>query len=146
MLVVSMHDEDLYAQRSLAAGAMGYVNKEQPVAETLAAIRQVLAGRIYLSEQAKERLVESVAGAAQRPTQDLSRLSDRELEVFSLMGQGLSTRAIADQLAVSVKTVETHRERIKEKLGVTSLYELIRRAVAWNLDPGTGAAARGSGG
>ena len=135
VLICSVHDESLYADRALRAGAMGYVNKEQPAAEVLAAIRRVASGRIALSQQMTERLLSRAVGADQPPDQSpIERLSDRELEVFELIGQGLTTHQIANKLHLSPKTVESYRENLKKKLELKSGTELTRHAVQWVLE------------
>lgn len=143
MLVSSMHDETLYAERVLSAGAMGYVNKQEPASRVLDAIRQILAGRIFVSERIADRVLRRVGQAAGEPTRTpLDALSDRELEVFTLIGQGLATRQIAERLNLSIKTIDTYREHIKTKLNLDSANELVRSAVAWTLDAESGGASR----
>lgn len=130
VLVLSMHDEYLYAERALQAGACGYIMKQEAMEVVVTAIRQVLDGRIYLAERVKEHLLRNLAGDPRgRGTSPIQRLTSRELEVFGLIGQGLSTREIAERLHLSVKTVGTHRERIKSKLNLRSAAELLRHAV-----------------
>jgi DNA-binding NarL/FixJ family response regulator len=133
VLVLSMHDETLYAERVLRAGAQGYVMKSESGDVILAAIRQVLAGRIHLSDAMSTRLLGHLAGhkSAGAPASSVEQLSDRELEVFTLLGQGRTTREMAQALRVSVKTVEAHRANIKQKLGIVTAPELIRHAVHW---------------
>jgi DNA-binding NarL/FixJ family response regulator len=132
MLVASMHDEALFAERALRAGAQGYISKEEAIGDLVGAIRHVLSGKIYLSPQMTERLLHSAARGAVEPLQDpVKSLSDRELEVFSLIGEGKTTRQIAQRLDLSIKTIETHREHIKKKLRLESGTELIRFAVEW---------------
>ncbi len=132
LLVVSMHDEALYAFRCIRAGAQGYVMKEQASETLVEAVRQVLDGRIYLSEKMKERLTQNLGSPggmlAQSP---LESLSDRELQVFELIGHGLKTSRIAERLHLSPKTVHSYRSRIKDKLGIDSTPQLQRRAVIW---------------
>lgn len=128
-LVLSMHDETLYADRALRAGARGYIMKQSSVEEVIEAVRKVLRGEKYLSRQMQERMIETLGGKAQGCGSRLEHLSDRELEVFQAIGSGLGTREIAERLKVSIKTVETHRAHLKEKLGVHSGLELIRLAV-----------------
>ncbi|MFP3940901.1 MAG: response regulator [Thermoanaerobaculia bacterium] len=132
MLVCSMHDETLFAERALRAGARGYINKQQAAEELVVAVREVLEGRTYLSPRMAARLevLETERGGGGAA---MARLSDRELEVFGLIGQGRPTRDIARCLGLSPKTVETYRENIKEKLLLDSGAELTRRAVAWVL-------------
>ncbi len=132
VLVLSMHDETLYAERALRAGARGYVMKEEATARLITAIRRVLSGEIYLSERMSARLLSRfVDGAPQIGGSPMERLSDRELEVFELIGRGLGTRRIAEELHLSVKTIESHREHIKEKLKLDSSQELMRHAMQW---------------
>ena len=132
VLVHSMHSERLFAHRSLKAGARGYVSKDEDMEVLLSAIRQVLRGEIYLSKVMTQHLLQVTAGSD--PTEKdsgIDALSDRELEVLGLLGKALTTRQIADRLNLSVKTIETHRESIKAKLGLKNNNELIRRAVEW---------------
>lgn len=136
MVVVSVHDEELYAERALRAGAAGYIRKSAPADEIVAALRTVLDGGTALTAGMTERLVhQAVHGGAGGQT-GVESLSDRELEVFELLGNGLSTRRVAERLCISIKTVETHRENIKHKLGVSNASELTRYAVAWVENPG----------
>jgi len=132
MLVVSMHEEVLYADRVLRAGARGYLSKSQATELIVEAIRQVLSGRIFLSPAMSERVLQRLTlhqpAGGMGP---LEALSDRELEVFGLLGRGLSSRAIAEQLHLSIKTIGTYRETIKTKLSLTNTNELIRHAVQW---------------
>jgi DNA-binding NarL/FixJ family response regulator len=135
ILVNSMHSEKLFAQRALKAGAKGYVSKEESTDELLTAIRKILEGGIYLSEAMTQHLLQVTAGTdPAHEKAGIDALSDRELEVFGLLGKALTTREIAKRLNLSVKTVETHRENIKAKLGLKNHNELIRRAVEWWLD------------
>ena len=132
VLVLSMHDETLYAQRALRAGAKGYIMKKDASESVVKAIRSVLDGKIYVSEKVIGNILETLSGQAQ--TQDESiveKLADRELEVFQFIGQGTSTKEIAEKLSLSVKTIGTYRERIKEKLNLRHTNELIRHAVHW---------------
>ncbi len=133
VLVCSMYDEALFAERALRAGARGYVEKQEPVAEIVTAVREVLAGRRYVSPRIARRLDQPEREGRGSDDPIPSRLSDRELEVFTLIGRGLGTREIAERLGLSVKTVETYREHLKEKLALGSGAELTRRAVAWVL-------------
>jgi DNA-binding NarL/FixJ family response regulator len=132
-LVLSMHDEAFYAERSLRAGAKGYVMKQEDTAVLLRAIRQVLQGKVYLSEKVKDAIVNRLGGNA--PDGGINsraqQLSDRELEVFQLIGDGYATHEIADHLHLSIKTVATHRENIKRKLKLKSSEELGRSAIHW---------------
>src|SRR4029077_5835569 len=117
ILVVSMHDETLYAERVLRAGARGYIMKQEGGKKLMAAIRQILGGQIYVSEKMSARILESFSGHRGDAESPVTKLSDREFEVFQLIGRGKGTRDIADQLRLSVKTVEVHRANIKKKLG-----------------------------
>lgn len=133
ILVWSMYQESLYAERVLQAGALGYITKDQATDKIVDAIRHVLGGKIYLSEAMTEKLLfrihdGSVLGESDRPE---DCLSDRELEVFQLIGTGLNTPEIATRLSVSSKTIETYRFRMKEKLHIADGKELFRRAVRW---------------
>lgn len=132
VLVLSTHDESLYAERSLRAGARGYVMKQAPTNEVMKAIRQVLQGGLYISESMRIKLVAQhlQAGASTRKSA-VETLSDRELEVFELIGHGQTTRHIAGQLHLSVSTVETYRAHIKQKLQLTNAMDLVRSAVEW---------------
>lgn len=132
ILVLSMYDEAMYAERALRAGAHGYVMKSEPPETILKAVRQVLAGEVYTSASVSSRLVKRAvgAGAGEQPS-PLSSLSDRELEVFRMLGQGMTTREIAASLHLSIKTVETYREHLKRKLHLDNAAQLIRCAVEW---------------
>jgi DNA-binding NarL/FixJ family response regulator len=129
VLVVSMHDESLYAERCLRAGAMGYVMKQEPPDRVVSAMRKVLSGNIYLSEAMSEKLLRNFSGGRRADAAPLERLSDRELEIFRLIGKGHSVRAIAEQLFLSPKTVEAHKEHIKQKLNLKSSNELLQYAI-----------------
>jgi DNA-binding NarL/FixJ family response regulator len=132
ILVWSMHGENLYAERALRAGAMGYITKEQATQQIIEAIHQVMAGKVYLSPAMSEKLVRrTVDGGKTLNHSPIEALTDRELEVFRLIGAGVKTQEIAERLHVSVKTVETHRDRIKRKLDLKDGTDLIRRAVLW---------------
>jgi DNA-binding NarL/FixJ family response regulator len=132
ILVVSMHDESLYALRSLRAGAKGYLMKSEALEQIVTALRKLLAGDLYVTPRFSERLVfkaiQSLDGGMGSP---VDRLSDRELEVLRLLGKGLGTRDIARTLHLSVKTIETHRAHIKEKLGFKEAAEMVRFAIDW---------------
>ncbi|HOD49650.1 MAG TPA: response regulator transcription factor [Candidatus Hydrogenedentes bacterium] len=131
-LVVSMHDEQIYAERVLRAGARGYVMKQEADEVIVTAIRRVLEGGIYVSDQVNERILMSFAqNQARSETSAIEQLTDRELEVFELIGQGVSTRQIGERLSISVKTVETYRARIKEKLHLETGAELVQTSVEW---------------
>lgn len=135
VLVSSMHDESLFAERSIRAGASGYIHKEEATEKVIEAIRYVLRGKVYLSEDMSERILHQFAGIEELPPEgSISKLSNRELEVFELIGSGLSTRQIAEKLHRSIKTIETYRESIKQKLNLRSSNELIRHAVQWELE------------
>jgi len=135
ILVNSMHSEKLFAQRVLKAGAQGYISKDEDTEELAKAIRKVLDGGVYLSEEMTQHLLQVTAGGdPAREDLGVDALSDRELEVFGLLGKAVTTRQIAKQLNLSVKTIETHRENIKTKLGLKNNNELIRRAVEWWLN------------
>jgi DNA-binding NarL/FixJ family response regulator len=132
MLVLSMYDETMYAERALRAGAMGYITKEEASDKVVEAVRQVLRGEVYLSDQMSVRMLKDVTmGNPRRAGSPLEALSDRELEVFELIGHAQGTRQIADRLHLSVKTIETHRESIKRKLKLRGNLELIRSAMHW---------------
>lgn len=131
MLVATMHDEAIYAERSLHAGANGYINKEEATDHLIGAVRQVLRGKTYLSEEMTQRFLERARVGANDDKPLIESLSDRELEVFALFGEGLTTREIAERLSRSVKTVESHRESIRSKLNIASSTELVHRATLW---------------
>jgi DNA-binding NarL/FixJ family response regulator len=132
ILVVSMHDEIVYAERAIRAGARGYIMKEAGGEALLAAIRQVLGGEVYVSPRMSARIMEGLATRRPRGSSSpIEKLSDREFEVFQLIGQGKSTRDIAEQLHLSPKTVDVHRSHIKEKLELKDATSLIRHAVRW---------------
>ena len=139
MIVLSMHDETLYAERALRAGARGYIMKREATKKILQAIHSVLEGKLYISERMNavmaEKFVDRKPSATSSPVE---QLSDRELEVFQLMGRGFSTRQIAEELHVSFKTVQAFHARIKEKLNLTNATELLREAIRWHESRGTG--------
>ncbi len=141
VLMLSMHDEELYAERSLHAGAKGYVMKQEETAVLLRAIRQVLCGQVYLSEKVKDGIVKRLGGIIPdgQVISLIKQLSDRELEVFQLIGDGFATHEIADRLHISMKTVASHRENIKLKLKLRDGEQLARFAIHWlryrNSDP-----------
>ncbi len=131
-LVVSMHDEGLYAERALRAGARGYIMKNQGGEKLVEAIRQVLQGRIYISENLSGQVLAVFSGGRRRADDStIGNLTDREFEVFGLIGQGMTTGEIARRLRLSPKTVETHRLHIRAKLGLNSGQALIQYAVRW---------------
>jgi DNA-binding NarL/FixJ family response regulator len=134
MVVLSMHDEALYAERALRAGARGYVMKREATRNVLQAIRCVLSGKLYLSEKMTQLMAEKFVESGKPPKTEspFSLLSDRELEVFQMLGRGNSTRQIAESLHLSLKTVQAFCSRIKEKLGLDSATALLREAIRWH--------------
>ncbi len=131
-LVLSMHDEAIYAERALRAGARGYVMKQEATEKMMDAIRAVMRGEIYLSSKMNTHILSRVVeGASGEKMSVIDRLSDRELEVLTLIGHGLGTRLIAEYLHLSVKTVESHRAHLKEKLNIATAPELVRFGVEW---------------
>jgi DNA-binding NarL/FixJ family response regulator len=140
VLVISMHDESLYAERVLRAGGRGYIMKQEGGKKLMQAIRKVLDGKIYVSEKMSANILETFSGRrAGTENSPVKNLTDREFEVFQLIGQGKSTRDIAEKLHLSVKTVDVHRTNIKAKLKLKSSPELIRYAVRWTELQGAGA-------
>lgn len=135
-LVWSMHGESLYAERALRAGALGYVNKDQATSTIIEAIRRVLDGKIWLSESMSERLLQRTVGSARlNPARSpIEALADRELEVFRMIGEGVKTADIADRLHLSIKTVETYRDRIRQKLDLADGTMLAHYATQWVLE------------
>ena len=132
ILVLSMHDEAFYAERALRAGAMGYVMKQQTTDQVIIAIREILQGRPYVSTELAQLFARKLVGTrAKQNHSDVSGLSDRELDVFRLVGLGYETKRIAQDLHISVKTVQAHCSNIKDKLGLANANELIREAVRW---------------
>jgi DNA-binding NarL/FixJ family response regulator len=132
VVILSMHDESLYAERALRAGARAYLMKQEAAEQVLLALRRVLAGGIYVSDRMASRLLGQISRAQPTPGDSPFRsLSDRELDVFRRIGRGHGTRQIADELHLSIKTVESYRTHIKDKLGLSSAAELVRRAVEW---------------
>jgi DNA-binding NarL/FixJ family response regulator len=136
MIVWSMYGEDLYAERVLRAGARGYINKEQATGQIIDAIRQVLRGKVYLSPTLTQKLLERKVGnsSGESKAASVGDLSDRELDVFRLIGQGVKTADIANRLHLSVKTVETYRDRIRQKLDLKDGSELTHLATQWVLE------------
>lgn len=131
-IVLSMHDESVYAERALRAGARGYVMKEAAADHLVGAIRRVLAGSIYVSETMASRMLEGITSSRSKPTTSLiDRLTDRELEILEMIGKGVATKHIAERLSISARTVEAHRAHIKEKIGITDGAALVRFAVNW---------------
>lgn len=145
VLIISMHDEVLYAERALQAGAHGYLMKMEGDEAVLHALRRVLAGHIYLSDTMQDRLLYQHVGqqraSGDEATTALHSLSDRELEVFEMIGRGFTTREVAERLSISPKTVESHRARIKAKLDVDTSIDLMRRAIQWVETIGDGSEA-----
>jgi DNA-binding NarL/FixJ family response regulator len=129
IVVLSMHDEAVYAERALRAGARGYVTKRRGPDDVVAAVRTVVAGRIHLPEATASAILARLAGVPSDEGSSLDRLTDRELEVFQLIGRGCTTREIAGRLSLSIKTIESHREHIKQKLGLDNAAALVHCAV-----------------
>jgi DNA-binding NarL/FixJ family response regulator len=130
VLILSMHEESTYAERSLRAGANGYIMKQEATERVLVAIRRILEGKVYLSERLTNKMLEQfVHGSGSSKNDPLTNLSDRELEVYRLIGAGHGTRQIADELHVSVKTVESYQAHIKEKLSLRNARELVQHAI-----------------
>ncbi len=134
VLVLSMHDETLYAERALRAGARGYLNKQEPQERLIQAIHAVLSGAVYLSEKMTQRVLSRIAQNNQPNLDPVDALTDRELQIFQMLGEGLSTRGIAEALNRSVHTIETHREKIKRKLNLKSANDLVQSAVHWVIE------------
>jgi len=136
VIVLSMHDESLYVERALRAGARGYIMKRETAKRVIAAVRQVLDGKLYLSERASTMITNKFAGTrATSGASPVATLSDRELEVFQRLGQGRETKQIAEELHISVKTVQAYCARIKDKLHLTNATELLREAIRWEERP-----------
>jgi DNA-binding NarL/FixJ family response regulator len=135
ILILSMHDESIYAERALRAGAQGYIMKQEATEKVLVAVRRILSHEIYVSERIANRMLQRYIGSrgAGRPA-SVADLTDRELEVFRLIGEGHSTRRIAEELHISVKTVESYQAHIKEKLSLRSARELVQHAIQWAVD------------
>jgi len=132
VLVMSMHDESLYAERALRAGAQGYIMKHEASEKILTAIQRVLAGELYLSEGMKEKMVHRIVNTKREDAGfSIFKLSDREMEVFQLIGNGYSTREIASRLNLSVKTIDSYREHLKLKLALEHGTDLVRYAIQW---------------
>ena len=138
VLILSMHDESIYAERALRARANGYIMKQEATEKVLVAVRRILGGAIYLSDRMANKLLHQyVSGASADLNSRLSALSDRELEVFRLIGEGRSTRQIAEKLHLSIKTVETYQAHIKDKLSLQSGRELVQHAIQANISEKT---------
>lgn len=132
ILVLSMHDENVYAQRVLRAGALGYVMKQDAAEKVVAALRRILSGEIYVSDKVGSQMLhQALSGRGKPNASPVDRLSDRELEVIQAIGRGKATREIAKELKVSVKTIESHRAHIKDKLGLKNASELVKFSVQW---------------
>ena len=131
VLILSMHDEALYAERALRAGAKGYVMKRESTKSVITAIRRVLSGEVYISERVVSAMAKRMGSSRKAAAEPVERLSDRELEIFRLLGQGRTTSQIAEDLHLSLKTVQAYCARAKEKFGVNSLGELLRAAIRW---------------
>jgi len=131
MIVLSMHDEALYAERALRAGARGYIMKREATKKILQAIRAVLAGKVYVSEKIADMMAEKFVEGPASGEYSVEQLSDRELEIFQLLGRGMNTRQIADHLHVGFKTVQTYCARIKEKLKLDNATQLLHEAIRW---------------
>jgi DNA-binding NarL/FixJ family response regulator len=134
VLILSMHDECIYAERALRAGAQGYIMKQEATEKVLVALRRILSGEIYVSERIANRMLQRYIGSSGtgQPS-SVADLTDRELEVFRLIGEGHSTRQIAEELHISVKTVESYQAHIKEKLSLRSARELVQHAIQWSV-------------
>ncbi len=138
VLVLSMHDEELYAERALRAGAKGYITKNEASSEVVKAVRQVMAGDVYVSKRMNAKILERITARKMSvEVSGISSLADRELEVFQLLGRGKSTKEIATQLSLGESTVETYRARIKDKLQLRSAAELYLRAGQWVREHGS---------
>jgi len=128
---VSMYDEGLYVERVLRAGAKGYLMKQEATEKVVDAVRKILSGELYVSEKMRDVLLQKLVTGQISGSSSLEQLSDRELEVMQLLGQGRGTRQIAEEMHVSIKTVESHYAKVKEKLGLKTANELIQYAVKW---------------
>jgi DNA-binding NarL/FixJ family response regulator len=138
VLILSMHDESIYAERALRAGANGYIMKQEATEKVLVAVRRILGGEIYVSDRiANQMLKHYITGSGTLRSSSIADLSDRELEVFRLIGEGHGTRQIADELHLSIKTVESYQAHIKEKLSLRSGRELMQHAIQWNMNEKT---------
>lgn len=143
-LVSSMHDEMLFAERVLRAGAMGYLSKQEPPELLVKAIRQVLRGELYLSPRMTSRILHRIVDGTPTQEDPVEGFSNREIEVYELIGQGLTIQQIAARMLLSPKTVETYREKLKQKLNVKNSAELNRRAVQWVLERGWASPPQGT--
>jgi DNA-binding NarL/FixJ family response regulator len=134
VLILSMHDELIYAERALRAGANGYIMKQVATEKVLVAVRRILAGEIYVSDRIANRMLKHyITGSGTTRSSSIADLSDRELEVFRLIGEGHGTRQIAEELHISIKTVESYQAHIKDKLLLRSSRELMQHAIQWNM-------------
>jgi DNA-binding NarL/FixJ family response regulator len=141
VLVLSMHDEATYAERALRAGANGYIMKQEAAEKVLIAIRRILSGEVYLSERLTNKMLQQmVRGSDPSKSSPISKLSDRELEIYRLIGSGHATRQIADELHISIKTVESYQAHIKVKLSLRSARELVQHAIEWTVAEKSGTA------
>jgi DNA-binding NarL/FixJ family response regulator len=131
ILVLSMHDESLFAQRALRAGARGYLQKHEAIDGLVQAIHQVLSGKVYVSDSVAQQVLAGLRGTTPTPTDQLATLTDREIQVLERVGRGSSTAEIARDLGVSIKTIETYRSNIKAKLNLKSALDLVRYATSW---------------
>jgi DNA-binding NarL/FixJ family response regulator len=136
MLVVSGFQDSLYAERALRAGALGYLNKQESNDKVLEAIRTVIDGERYVSPQINQRLVGQALGSVVETESPIASLTTRELDIFRMIGEGMSSSVIAEKLFISTHTIDTHRENIKRKLAIKTAGELTRAAVQWTLDNG----------
>jgi DNA-binding NarL/FixJ family response regulator len=135
VLILSMHDESIYAERVMRAGANGYIMKQEATEKVLVAIRRILQGEVYLSDRLTNTMLQQyVRGASTAKSSPLVNLTDRELEVFRLIGEGHGTRQIADELHLSVKTIESYQAHIKEKLALRNARELVQHAIEWTVN------------
>ena len=134
MLVSSMHDESIYAERVLRCGASGYINKKEAPEKIIDAIQEILRGEIYVSSQVADQLLRRVRSGRPADEDPMAALTNRELEVFELIGRGLTVKQIAEKLGISQKTVEAHRDGIKGKLNLKSSLEVVRRAFQWSME------------
>jgi DNA-binding NarL/FixJ family response regulator len=134
VLILSMHDENFYAERAIRAGARGFIMKKESMETVVQALRDILNGKIYVSDDIKERLLGKLLTSSEVMQSPLDGLTNREMDVFQLIGRGMSNRHIAKELSLSVKTVETYRSRIIEKLKMKDSSELVRYAVQWSQD------------
>ncbi len=131
ILVISMHGEEMYAERSLAAGAVGYIMKSEPPERILDALEEIRDGRIYVSRRISMQVLSRIKNPGRDPVKGIQVLTDRELQIFQLIGIGYQTRQIAQRLGIGVKTVETHKENIKTKLELDHAVALVREATVW---------------